>query len=414
MLALQFTGSLPRYGLTKVLGRIWRPAYWASWSCLQLRDVPPPSLPASSWVRIATRYGGICGSDLGTIMLHQSPVMSAITSLPFTLGHENVGIVTECGASVTAVRPGQRVVVNPVLSCEPRGFSDRCPNCARGETNLCLRFHEGAISAGTMIGFCRDTGGSWSPLFVAHQSQVLPVPDVLSDEEAVLAEPFAVALHAVLRHWPDDTATVLVLGAGIIGLLTVAALRALGSKARILITARYPFQAKEAERLGADIVLRARDPDDLYRQVARLTGAAILHPLIGRPLVQGGADLVFDCVGSSRTVDDAFRLTRAGGTVVLVGLASTPHGVDWTPVWLHELHVCGEMAYAHEQVGNWRGHTMELALKLMAERKVELGSLVTHRFDLKNYRTALATVTQKGSAGVIKAVFAFDPAAAGA
>lgn len=409
MQAVQFIQSVPRYALTKALGRVARSIYWSDLACLQLRDVPEPRLPTPEWVRIATRYGGICGSDLGVILLHSSTTASAITSFPFTLGHENVGVIAEVGGAVDDLQVGQRVVVNPLLGCVARGFRDLCPNCARGEPNLCLRFHQGTVSAGTMIGFCRDTGGSWSPSFVAHRSQVIPVPGSLSDEEAVLAEPFGVALHAVLRNRPGDDQTVLVLGAGVIGLLTVAAIRAIGSKARVIVTARYPFQADAAARLGADVVLRARRGTDLYRQVAQLTGAEVLRPVIGRPLIQGGADIVFDCVGTGRTIDDALRLARAGGRVVLVGLASTPSGVDWTPVWLHEVEIRGAVAYAIEDFRGERVDAVRLAVRLMAEKVVDLKPLVTHTFALADYRRALETVTSKGSSGVIKAVFAFEP-----
>jgi len=409
MQALQFVQSVPRYGVTKALGRLARSAYWSRIGCLQLRDVPEPRLPTPEWVRIATRYGGICGSDLGVIQLHASTTTSAITSFPFTLGHENVGVIAEVGKSVDGLAVGQRVVVNPLLGCEARGFRNLCPACAAGQPNLCLRFHQGTVSPGTMIGFCRDTGGSWSPSFVAHRSQVIPVPETLSDEEAVLAEPFAVALHAVLRNQPRDDQTVLVLGGGVIGLLTVAALRAIGSRARLLVTARYPVQAEAAARLGADIVLRTRGRAELYRQVAQLTGAEVLKPVIGRPLVQGGVDIVFECVGSGRTIDDALRLARAGGRVVLVGLAATPRGVDWTPTWLHEIEIRGAMAYAVEQFRDERIDAVRLAVRLMAEKAVELKPLVTHRFALGEYQKALATVTSKGASGAIKAVFAFEP-----
>jgi len=408
MLALQIVESVPRYLVAKALGRVRPAVYWNGWGLLQLRDVPEPRLPNAEWVRIGTRLSGICGSDIGLITLHASTTTSPLVSFPFTLGHEIVGEVTELGAAVEGFAIGQRVVVNPLLGCVARGFRDLCVECARGMPNRCLRFREGTIAPGIMIGFCRDTGGGWSPSFVAHRSQLVSVPDALSDEEAVLAEPFGVALHAVLRNRPSDDETVLVLGAGIIGLLTVAALRTVGCRARILVTARYPFQAEAAARLGADAVLRTRPGSPLYRELARLTGARVYRARFGRWLVQGGVDTVFDCVGSSRSVQDALAVTRAGGRVVLVGLAGDPHGVDWTPIWLREVEIRGSMAYADELLDGIRASSIHHAVRLMAERRVELGWLVTHRFALADYRAALETVTAKGSSGVIKAVFAFD------
>ncbi len=407
MLALQIVESVPRYVLAKAVGQFRPEAYWDGTGLLQLRDVPEPALPTPEWVRVATRLSGICGSDIGVITLHASPTTSPLVSFPFTLGHEIVGEVAELGAAVDEFQVGQRVVVNPLLGCLARGFRDLCAECARGMPNRCLRFREGTIAPGIMIGFCRDTGGGWSARFVAHRSQLVPVPDHLTDEEAVLAEPFGVALHAVLQNRPVDDATVLVLGAGIIGLLTVAALRAVGCRARVLVTARYPFQAEAAARLGADIVLPGRSGPALYRELARLTGARVYRARFGRWLVEGAVDQVFDCVGSNRSVRDAVAVTRAGGRVVLVGLASDPRGVDWTPIWLREVEIRGSMAYADESLDGIVASSIRHAVRLMAERRVDLGWLVTHRFALSEYRRALQMVTSKGNSGVIKAVFAF-------
>ncbi len=408
MEALQFTDSIPRYALSKVLGTGSSRAFWSNLACLRMVDLPAPTLPTPDWVRIRTRYGGICGSDIGLVMLHSSTSTSAYTSFPFTVGHENVGRVAEIGADVEGISPGQRVVVDPLLGCRARGFKDPCPMCARGDNNLCLRFREGSIAAGMLTGFCRDTGGSWSPSFVAHKSQVIAVPDGVSDENAVLSEPFAVALHAVLRNRPSDDQTVLIVGAGVIGLCTLAAIRAIGSKARVIITARHPFQIEMARRLGADEVIKPQRGSAFYRQIAEVTGASIYKPVIGKDVVSGGADVVFECVGSSATVDDALRLTAASGRMVLVGLAGVPSGIDWSPIWLSEVEVRGSFCYADEDFEGERISTMRLAIKMLAERRVDLAHLVTHRFALADYRMALETVTSKGKSGVIKAVFAFD------
>jgi L-iditol 2-dehydrogenase len=407
--ALQFTDSVPRYALTKVLGRGSSRAYWSDLACLRFQDIPEPPLPTSEWVRVRTRFGGICGSDISLVLLHSSTSTTPYTSFPFTVGHENTGRIAEVGSRVEGFAPGQRVVVDPMLSCRRRGFTELCPMCARGDYNLCRRFRDGSIAPGMLTGFCRDTGGSWSPAFVAHQSQLIAVPENVSDENAVLAEPFAVALHAVLRNRPEDDDTVLIIGSGVIGLCTVAALRAIGSTARILITARHPFQQEMAKRLGADVVIRPKRGAAFYQQVAELTGATVHKPIIGKEVVNGGADIVFECVGSSLTVDDALRLTAPSGKMVLVGLAGAPKGVDWTPIWLSEVAVRGSFCYAVEAFDGRSVTTMQLAIEMMADGRVDLSPLLTHTFALREYREALETVTSKGKSGVIKAAFAFDP-----
>lgn len=408
MKALQFSDDIPRYMLSKVVGRGYRSVYWSDLACLRYREVEPPPLPTPEWVRVRTRYGGICGSDLSLILLHSSTSSAPFTSFPFTVGHENVGRIAEVGDAVRGFEVGQRVVVNPLLSCAARGFSDPCPACVRGEPNLCERFREGAIAPGMLTGFCRDTGGSWSPSFVAHQSQLIALPDDVSDENGVLAEPFGVALHAVLRHRPPDDSTVLIIGAGVVGLTTLAAIRAIGSRARVIITARHAFQMEMAKRLGADVVLHRLRGVEFYRRVAEETGAEVLKPILGAHVVKGGADIVFECVGSNVTVNDALRLTASGGTMVLVGLAGVPQGIDWSPIWMNEVRVNGTFCYAVEEFDGEHLPAMDLAIRLMAGGKVDLAPLVTHRFRLEDYRQAFETVTSKDRSGVIKAVFAFD------
>ncbi|HID87472.1 MAG TPA: alcohol dehydrogenase [Anaerolineae bacterium] len=408
MKALQFVESIPRYVLSKAIGLVYPPVFWSRLSCLQCVEVPEPPLPNENWAGIRVRYGGICGSDMGTVFPHNSPLLSAFTSHRYTLGHENVGTIAELGPGVEGFQVGERVVVNPTLSCEVRGFTELCSACQKGDTNLCHRFTEGEIAPGLLIGNCRDTGGSWSPFFVAHKSQLLKVPDSVDDENGVMVEPFSVALHAVLRNAPRDEETVLVMGAGVIGICVVAALRALGSRARVIVLSKYPFQARAAERYGADQVIPLDRSVDHYQELARALGATLHKPLLGKPAMVGGADLVFDCVGSGGSIDDALRFTRSGGRMVLIGAAALPKGIDWTSIWLNEIEVKGSYIYGTELYQGQRMHTFQIALDLMAEGKVDLAPLVTHRFKLEDYREALATVAHKGRTEVMKAVFAFE------
>lgn len=412
MKALQMTDSIPRYGLSKAGARLRDDVYWGPLGCLRYRDVEPPRLPNDEWVRVRTRYGGICGSDLGTITLHASTSTTVFTSFPFTLGHENVGYVSELGAEVSGFDVGQRVVVNPLLPCATRGFADDpCGPCRRGDVNLCQRFYQGTLAPGMLTGFCRDTGGSWSSEFIAHRSQLLAVPETLTDEEALLAEPFAVSLHAVLRNLPGPDDTVLVIGGGIIGLCAIAALRGLGVRARIVALVRHEFQANAARRLGADVVLGRTRGNALQTKLLKVLGGVALKPVLGPEVIVGGADVVFDCVGTTTSLTDALRYAGSGGRIALIGLAGVPEDIDWTPVWLNELSINGAFTYAQEEFEGETLSTMDLGLRLMAERKVDLGDLVTHRFTLDEYREALTTVTSKRESNVVKAVFEFDPPA---
>jgi len=405
MKAVQFTFSFPRYGLGLALGRWFPSVLWSGLSCTVMRDVPEPILPGRDWVKIQTILGGICGTDLGNIYLKTSPYYSPFTSFPFTFGHENVGTIAELGSNVTSWKTGQRVVVDPILACEARGFSDLCEFCAKGEINRCQRFTEGGLGPGIMTGAAKATGGSWSSHFLAHKSQLVAVPENVSDENAVMVEPFCIGLHAVLIDFPLDDETILILGAGTMGLVTLAALRALGSKARIFVSARYTKQAEAARRLEASEVLHG---GDLYAQVAERTGAKLLKPTLGKLVVLGGADRVYECTGSDKSLDDANRLARSGGKVILVGLPGIAKGVDWTAIFDQELQVLAARQFHNAEV--WQGKTwrcFDLALELMEAGKVDLGWMVSRKYPLRDYKKALTDLESKGSRGIIKAAFEF-------
>lgn len=408
MKAIRFKVSIPRYILGKALGPLFPAVYWSGWSCLNVEDVPEPVLPGPEWVKIRTQYGGICGTDMNTVTLHNSPYFEPFTSSPFTLGHENLGEIVETGAEVKKWQTGQRVIAEPLLWCGPRGLPQEewCRYCARGEINRCEKRISGEMAPGIMIGFCRDTGGSWSRSFTAHQSQLYEVPDSVSDENALLVEPFACGLHAALQHLPGRGEQVLILGAGTIGLMVLAGLRSLDCKAHISISARYPFQVEAARQLGADEVISG---GDIYEQVAELTGARLFKPLIGKRVMVGGMDQVFECVGADHTLDDALRFTRAGGKVVLVGVPGLAKGVDWSAIFDKELNVQATYTYHHAE--EWQGKkrsTYAIALEMMASGKLDIGWMLNRRYRLDEYRRAFAEFTNKRQHPIIKSIFVFN------
>ncbi len=404
MEALRFRFSPLRYAFAKAVGTFYPAVFISRAGCLAYGDVPEPALPGPDWVKVETRLGGICGSDLNLISLRDSPALSVFSSFPFVIGHENVGIVRETGANVSELRPGQRVVVDPLLPCAARDYAHQCKNCRAGDPSRCLRFAEGALAPGLLIGSCRDTGGSWGEVFVAHREQVIPVPDNVSDENALLAEPLGCALHAVDVAGRPEGKSVLVIGGGVIGLCTVAALRLMAPGCRIIALVRHPFQADMARRLGADEVLMPRGKD-VYPTVAQALGAKLLRPVLGPPVFVGGADVVYECAGSDRALADALRFAAPGGQVVLLGLAAMPRGIDWSFVWLKELQIQGVFAAGSVRTEAGTVPSIKLAIDLFAEGKLDLSPLVTHRFPFRDYRRALATVTAKRSSGCLKAVF---------
>jgi threonine dehydrogenase-like Zn-dependent dehydrogenase len=411
--AVQFLGSVPRWVYSKAVGRFRREAYYDSFSNVVLRDVSAPRLPGPEWVRVRTKYSGICGSDKNLVLLHDSPSTSPFSSFPFTIGHENCGHLVEMGPEAEArlagtLPVGSRVLVDPVLSCIPRGIEPVCGSCARGDYQLCENFREGTVSPGFAIGTCRDTGGGWSEEFVAHYTQLIPLPDEVSFEEAACVDAFCSSLHPVIRNFPPDDSTVLIIGSGIIGISAVAAIRALGGRARIVTLAKYEFQGEAALAHGADHVVYMRRGSDYYAELAEALGSRLLRPLMGKRVVLGGAETVFDCVGSSTSIDDALRFTAPRGTMVLIGLASFPAGVDWTPIWLKEASVRGSFWCGSEEFHGRRMRAYEVAVELMKTGRVSLAGLLTHRFRLSDYRRAIEANLNIGREKLIKSAFYFD------
>ena len=403
MEAIQYTKSIPRYLAMRHLGKRWQSLYTSPFSCTRLVDIPEPQLPTPEWVKVRTRLSGICGSDLAIITAKGSPYFSPFTSTPFVLGHEIVGEVAETGATVEGFRVGRRVVIEPALSCSVRGISLPCHQCRNQRFANCENITKGDISAGVQTGYCRDTGGGWSQYVLAHQSQLHLVPDDISDEAAVLLEPFACALHGVLKFSPNRTATICVIGGGTIGLLTVAALRGLGHRNRILVFAKYPHQQQLALELGADDVLSPNS--GRYAAFCELTGATSHQPELGQQVLIGGVDVTFDCIGSSVTIDDALRFTRAGGEVILVGMPGIPKNVDWTSIWYKQLNVKGAYTYGLETHNGEQIHTFTLGMRLLQKMGPGLRPLVSKPFPLRNYKRAIQTAMNTGKTATVKTAF---------
>jgi len=398
VLALRYSKSVPRYLLMRAGAKRLKRLETSRFSPLQLEEVPEPKLPTPEWVRVKPLLSGICGSDLGTLSSENSPYFSPITSPPFVLGHEVVGAVTDDSGNF---RAGERVVLEPALGCAVRGIEPPCPYCAAGRYALCVNVAKGDISPGIQTGFCRDTGGGWSEgTLVAHPSQLHKVPEDLSDEAAVAIEPLACAVHAALAGDPGPDETVLVVGAGSVGLFVVAALRQLTRAGRIICVAKHERQRKEALRLGADEVVH---PKKVYEELPAMLGTEAYKPELGKPVVMGGADRVFECVGAAGTMEDAVRLARPGGEVALVGMPSARSCLDLTALWYKEVVLTGSYAYGVEEYRGERVKSFELALRIAPE--IDLETLVGPRFRLRHYREAIAAARAAGRNGHVKVVF---------
>ncbi|MBI4261766.1 MAG: alcohol dehydrogenase catalytic domain-containing protein [Actinobacteria bacterium] len=397
MLAREIIRIVPRNVAARAVGG-WMPGLLAGpLAPLRLVHREEPVPPAGGWGRVRSRLSGICGSDLATVSGRSSFYFSPLVSMPFVPGHEVVGELLD---DVDGLPRGTRVVIDPVLACAARGV-EPCPSCASGATGRCDRVTVGHVSPGLQTGYCADTGGGWSSTLVAHRSQLHPIPDGMPEPVGVLIEPLSCAIHAALRAGVGDGASVLVVGAGTVGLLVLLALRELTPAGRITVVAKHGRQADLARRFGATEV--AEPGPAAVNALRRSSRALRLSPERGSPFLLGGVDVAVDCVGSRSSLDLALRTTRAGGRVVLAGLPTA--GADLTPVWFRELELAGAYATGQEDVGGDRRHAFDLAIRMAGEGRID--GLVGATYPLRRWRDAIDHALSAGRLGTVKV--AFDP-----
>ncbi len=385
--------------LTRALGWLWRDAYFSSFAPLQVQNVPREQLPGRDWVRVRNRLAGICGSDLHLIYA-DGDFRVAPAALPahkhMYPGHEVIGEVIEVGEDVTHVQVGDRVALQYGQCCLTTGTLPMCHSCAMGNYNLC---EQGQFAGPEQI------GGGWSEEMLVQEQQVFPVPLALSDEQATLLEPTAVAVHSVLRRVPASNEHVLIMGAGTIGLLVLQAIRAISPHTTVSVMARYPFQIEQATRMGAASILY---PQDSFDGVVRATGARLYEGTLGNKMLMGGYDAIYDTIGTQQTLAHALRWTRATGAIVLVGVDLNFKYLDLSPVWYQEVSLIGSKSHGME---NWpvgtglRRSTFAVAAELIEQNLLHPEKLLTHRFALTNFREAIRTASKKGETRSIKVVF---------
>ncbi|MCW2911845.1 MAG: alcohol dehydrogenase GroES protein [Actinomycetia bacterium] len=276
---------------------------------VEAAEIPAPG-PDEALVR--TLVAGVCGSDL-----HAARGRHPFVPLPYRPGHEVVGVVESAGSGAGAATPGQRVIVEPDLPCWA------CKMCTSGRENLCenLQFFG-----------CGYPQGGMADYFTLPARRLHPVPDVLDDQTAALIEPLSTPVHAVRLAGEVAGRAVAVLGAGTIGLFTLAVLRAHGA-GKVVSTDPNPAKRGRAAALGADSTIDARTPD-VASQVRHALG--------------GSADIVFDCVAIQSSIDQAIAMADKGGTVMVVGVPAREVTVPLPVVQDHQIRSQGSATYLPE------------------------------------------------------------------
>jgi L-iditol 2-dehydrogenase len=330
---------------------------------VELRWMPDPAEPGPGEVTVRVRAVGLCGSDLHYYLEGGCAGYPAV--YPMVLGHEPAGEVIAAGAGVEHLRPGVRVAIEPAITC------GHCEYCLRGRHNLCenVRFMGGLQIPGLLREYA-----------TIPANNAAAIPPGMSYPEATVIEPLAVILHAMELTRLEPGETVAVMGAGPIGLLSVAMAR-LGGAGKVIVADRIAPRLSLAREMGADVAVDiSREP--VVDAILDLTG--------GR-----GAHLIIDAAGKPDSLNPAFRAARPGGRIVLIGIPSdSVTGID--------LHAAmnREVTLHPLRRSNRNDHT---AMHLIASGKIPAGRLVTHRFDLDHADRAFKTVAAYAD-GVAKAV----------
>lgn len=321
-----------REGLMKTMKSLLLSEY----NHLEVVKLPVPSLGADE-VLVSVEACGICGSDV-----HGYDGSSGRRIPPIVMGHEAAGTVAAVGAEVTGLSAGDRITFDSTVYC------GHCEYCARGEINLCDNRQVIGVSC---VDYRRP--GAFAEYVIVPQRIVYRLPETISFVEAAMLEAVSVALHAVRVSPVADGETALVIGAGMIGLLTLQAARVAGCS-RVLIADVDVTRLNLAKQIGAEEILHFSGTD-LVAEVLRLTNG-------------GGVDLVFEAVGRNETVAAAIDCTRRGGTVTLVGNIATEVTLPLQKVVTRQLRLQGSCASAGEYPE---------AIELIASGKIQVKPLIT-------------------------------------
>jgi len=302
---------------------------------VRIERVPHPGNPGPGDVLLRVTATGICGSDLHTFA--DARIGDTVLQSPLVLGHEFAGVIEAVGIGVEDLRPGTRVAVDPAHPCH------RCDQCQHGHPNLCRRLH--------FCGLYPDDG-SLREFMIVPARTCFPVPDSIDDEAAAMLEPLGVALHAVDLAKIQLGDRVAILGAGPIGLLLVQAAKLAGA-GEVFVRDSLPWRTALAVKLGA-------------------------HPLA----IRAEVDVAIEAAWGGAAIEQALELARPGGRVVLVGIPSEDHCTFSHSAARRKgltIVFCRRMK-----------HTYPRAIRLVESGKVNVHSLITHRFPLAQAADAFA------------------------
>jgi L-iditol 2-dehydrogenase len=330
---------------------------------LSICEVPDPRLIRPDQVLLRIDRVGVCGSDVHYYT--EGCIGDQVLQYPSSVGHECAGTIVEVGAEVSSLKPGDRVAVDPAISC------GKCDQCRAGRPNTCRRLQ--------FMGSPGEAPGALAELGALPAENCFPIPETMSLDQAALAEPLSIGLHAV--HLADlrPDCRFAITGAGPIGLSVLLCAKALTHGAAY-VTDLLDTRLETARQCGADWTANA-GRDDVVAAVAER------EPY--------GLDVVFECSGDVACVDQAMKLLAPGGTLLLVGIPSQRRTS-------FDVHVMRRKELTFKNVRRQR-HCVAPVVEMIANGRIDPDPLLTHRFPLGKIRDAFELVAAYRD-GVVKAM----------
>jgi L-iditol 2-dehydrogenase len=330
-------------------------AVWYGGKDIRIEDLPTPKIKDDE-VLIKVKAVSICGSDV-----HAYRGVSKRRIPPLVMGHEFSGEIVKLGRTVKELKEGERVVLEPVLSC------GKCALCQRGRSNICENIR--------LVGL--HLSGAFSEYVPIPASKCHTLPDAVSFEEASLVEPLAVAVHAVNFTSLEKDEDIGILGSGAVGLMTLQVVNNIGAE-KIFAIDTLEYRLELAKKLGATTTINAKKEDP-----------------VKEVLDHGGVNTVFEAVGHQRTVQQALSMVRKGGKVVIIGMLDATMELGMLDVTVKEIEIKGSYGYT--------SNDFKQALTLIAKGKVEVKPLITHVLPLHDIAKGFDILSQ-GAENVIKVV----------
>ncbi len=334
---------------------------------MEMREVADPVIQQDTDVLIKMKIVGVCGSDIHYYV--SGKIGSQVVQYPFTVGHEGAGQVVAVGKKVTRVKPGDRIIVEPAMSC------GQCDQCLLRRPHTCRKIK--------FLGCPKQAEGCLSEYLVMPESCCIPISDSLTLQEAALTEPLAIGLYAVKQSIPMSEAKIGILGAGPIGFSVMMPALALGAK-KAYVTDKIDARLCLAAKAGASWTGNP-DKSDIVKDILAVEPS--------------GLDVVFECCGQQSALTQAIDLLKPGGKLMIVGIPEV--STVYFPV--------DKMRHREICIQNVRrqNHCVEPSVEMIMNKKFDVNCMVTHHFSFAQTKEAFELVAGYKD-GILKAMVHFD------